>query len=239
MEHEELDLTKPVNVEKYLAWREKDPEYHRRRRENAERLNEGRRSYRLHAGPVLIDLAAVGYPVDRIADLPSFYRRYPEAVPVLLDWLGRTDMAGIKEDIVRALTARWIGPDVGARLVDEFRKAPAEGTLRWAVGNALCETARQDVLDDLMDIAKDREYGRSRQMVVNGLGRFKRDEVEVVLIGLLDDDDVVGHAVYALGCLKREHLRAVFERLIDHHRVLVRREARNAIKKLNRRLKRV
>jgi hypothetical protein len=229
-----FDLTKPVSVDDLLAWREQDPAYHEMLRRQAEQVARGEASYRKAANPVLNDLARIGYPVDRIVELPLFYGRYLEAVPLLLAWLKRTPWAGIKEEIARALTVRWVGPEVGEALVEEFRAAPKEGGLRWAIGNALCEAGKEDILEDMLAIAGNRDYGRSRQMVVNGLGRFMREDVEYLLLSLLDDDDVVGHAVYALGCLKREHLRTTFEKLLDHPRVLVRREARGALKKLDR-----
>jgi HEAT repeat protein len=104
--------------------------------------------------------------------------------------------------------------------------------LRWTVGNALDVLADDSVFDELAALARDRRYGKARQMIVLGLGKSKRPEVVEVLLSLVDDPDVDGHAVKALGKLKAPAARAVLERKLDDDRAWVRGEARKALAKL-------
>jgi hypothetical protein len=56
------------------------------------------------------------------------------------------------------------------------------------------------VADDMIRLAADRSYGHARQMVVLGLGKLKNnDRVVPVLLDLLDDEDVAGHAAMTFG----------------------------------------
>lgn len=100
------------------------------------------------------------------------------------------------------------------------------------MGNALEVLADDSVFEELADLARDRAYGKARQMVVLGLGKSKRPEAVSVLLGLMDDDDVDGHAVKALGKLKAPAARGAFESKLDDKRAWVRQEARKALAKL-------
>ena len=88
------------------------------------------------------------------------------------------------------------------------------------------------VFDDLVRLVENRSFGKARQMVVLGLGRSKRSEVVPLLIGLLDDDDVSGHAVKALAKLGAQDARPELERMVSDPRSWVRKEAQKALAKL-------
>jgi len=185
---------------------------------------------------ILHDLALVGHRFESLADLRHSGSRYENAVPVLLAWLPRVKDPKMKAEIVRALSVPWAKAAVRP-LIDEFRNidptADPTGTgLRWTVGNALSVIADDAVFDDLADLARDRRYGLARQMVVVSLGRSKREDAVNVLLELLDDDDVDGQAVKALGKLKPKSARTALEGKLDDKRAWVRREARKALAKL-------
>jgi HEAT repeat protein len=76
---------------------------------------------------------------------------------------------------------------------------------------------------ELAALAQDRRYGKARQMIVLGLGRSKRPEAVELLVGLVDDPDVDGHAVKALGRLRAAAAREVLESKCDDKRAWVRR----------------
>ena len=80
-----------------------------------------------------------------------------------------------------------------------------------------------------MDLARERSYGRGREMLVLGLARSKRREAGEVLIDLLDDPDVNGHAVKALRKLKDPRAREGLERMLDDDRSWVRKEAQRTL----------
>lgn len=183
---------------------------------------------------VMADLAASGYEVASVADLRSSGTRYRSAVPVLLGWLGRVESTFEKEEIVRALSVPWARDEALGPLIDAFRTVPRDGDqaeelLRWAIGNALEVLWDDSRFDELVSLARDESFGKAREMVVLGIGRSKRPAAGDVLIQLLDDPVVSGHAVKALRRLQVSAARAGLERMLDDDRAWVRMEAQRAL----------
>lgn len=187
---------------------------------------------------LLEDLAAAGFRVDSLADLRESGRRYKAAVPVLLRWLPLVADKSLKSEIVRALSVPWARPAATGPLIDEFRRVDPEVDptglgLRWTIGNALEVVGDDSKFTELVELVQDPSFGRAREMVVLGLGRLKRPEVVDVLIGLLGDAEVSGHAVKALGKLKATKARPALERMLNDRRAWVRREAKKALARLS------
>lgn len=186
-------------------------------------------------GEVLQGLAAVGYKVGSLADLRQSGSRYRDAVPVLLWGLEHVSDAKVKGEIVRALSVPWAKPAATGPLIEEFKKAKDETGmgLRWTIANAL-EIVWDDArFDDLVALARDESFGKAREMIVLGIGRSKRPEAGRVLVELLDDPVVCGHAVKALRKLKVPEARPGLERMLEDDRAWVRREAQRALAALN------
>ena len=122
------------------------------------------------------------------------------AAPILIQWLPRAQTPLIKERIVRSLTGEKAAtPDALRPLVSEFRQAAdEERALKWAIGNALATLADDSIADDLVELARDRRHGRSREMLMDALARTKDERALDALVELVDDDDVAGHAISAL-----------------------------------------
>jgi len=198
-----------------------------------ERFLEGVR--RNAAAPVLAELAKMGLSVGAISELYNEDMDYQRAIPVLLDWLPRVPNHDVKEELVRAVSVKWAKPQAAPLLVKEFRAVAGEtgAGLRWAIGNALEVVSDVTVLDDLLDIAKNREYGMARQMVVVALGKLKDPRAIDTLIGLVGDDDVTGQAVGALGALRAREALPVLEGLSEHSNSWIRKEAEKAIAKIS------
>lgn len=182
-------------------------------------------------GPILAELAEAGYDVRSLAELRHSGVRYRKAVPIMTAALSEiTDQKTLME-LVRALSVPWAKPGATGPLVDLFRRVEDSTGLglRWAVGNALDVTWDDARFDDLVGLAREPSYGRAREMVVLGLARSKRPEAGGVLIDLLDDADVDGHAVKALRKLRVPAARAGLERMLDDDRAWVRKEAQRAL----------
>ena len=136
-------------------------------------------------------------------DIPEAGIRAPRfdfeaAVPVLVEWLPRVETALVKERIVRSLTGEKAATPLALEpLVAEFRRADDDG-LKWAIGNALATLADDSIADELVELARDRRHGRSREMLMDALARTKDERALDALIELVDDDDVAGHAISAL-----------------------------------------
>lgn len=186
---------------------------------------------------ILDDLAAAGFPVSSVDELRESGLRYKAAVPVLVAALQRSQDAREKQALVRALSVPWAKQEALAPLIEEFRTLPLNAgpqmeSLRWAVGNAIEVLWDDSRFDDLVALGRDVRFGKSREMVVLGMGRSKRPEVGDVLIELLDDPVVNGHAVEALAKLRIPRARPGLERMTSDSRAWVRKAAAKALARL-------
>ncbi|MBO0846257.1 MAG: HEAT repeat domain-containing protein [Nocardioides sp.] len=186
------------------------------------------------------DLAEHGVEVTDLADLTQRGGRYSgEIAQVLVGWLPRTmEDPSLQEKVVRQLSVPWARTQALQPMLDLFRTAPggspAADARRWAVGNGLEVLATDAVFDEMAALAADPAYGRSRQMVVLWLGKSKqhRERAVDVLLGLLDQHDVSGHAVKALAKLKDPRSLDGLRRMTDDSRAWVRNSAKRTIQRL-------
>lgn len=186
-------------------------------------------------GPILARLGQAGYEVASLAELRHSGVRYRKAIPIMTAALSETTETKTLIELVRALSVPWARPEATGSLVDLFRRVDDSTGLglRWAVGNALDVTWDDAHFDDLVGLARDRSFGRAREMIVLGLSRSKRPEAGGVLTELLDDADVNGHAVKALRKLRVPSARPGLERMLGDKRAWVRKEARRALANLD------
>ena len=140
-------------------------------------------------GPILASLREVGYEVGSLAELRHSGLRYRKAIPILITALPHVAEKKTLMEVVRALSVPWAMPAATRPLIELFRRAddPTGLGVRWAVGAALDVAWNDDEFDDLVELARDRSYGRSREMVVLGLARSKRPEAGEVLVELLEN----------------------------------------------------
>ena len=122
------------------------------------------------------------------------------AAPVLVEWLPRTADPVEKEVIASSLTGTKTASAAATRaILAEFRNAPLDDeTTKWAFANALATLADEGAAEDLIELIRDKRHGRARQMLCDALKRTKDPRAPDVLIELIDDDDVAGHAILAL-----------------------------------------
>lgn len=184
--------------------------------------------------PILARLREAGHDVGSLAELRGSGVKYPKAVPVLVDALAVTAEKKALMEVVRALSVPWARTAATGPLIDLFQRAddPTGLGLRWAVGNALDVVWDDSFFDALVGLVRDRSYGRAREMVVLGLARSKRPAAGDVLIELLDDPEVNGHAVKALAKLKLPRAKPGLERMTTDSRPWVRKAAEGALRKL-------
>ena len=213
---------------------ERDPEWVAmmdRKEEERRRLSEA--SAR-NAAPVLADLAAAGFPVESVADLFNLKINYKRAIPVLLSWLPKVSDPAVKEDIIRAVSVEWARPAAARLLIREFDKPEnaTDASLLWAIGNALAVVADDSVFNEIVRLITDRRLGKAREMLALALGNMKDPRASQILVDLLQDEEVAGHAVMALGNVKAKHARPAVERLLTHPKEWVRKEARKALARM-------
>lgn len=86
-----------------------------------------------------------------------------------------------------------------------------------------------------LTIVKNKEkYGISRQTVVLALAKMKDAEIDDVLISLLQDEEVDGHAIIALGKRRVAKAASLIRPFESHTNAWIRKEATRALRKIER-----
>lgn len=183
---------------------------------------------------VLAAVAEVtGVEVGSIAELREISS--PGVVAVLIEWLPRIDNVQVKRDIASVLAGEWARPAAAVPLIDAFESADGGGSddgLRWSIASALLEVADSSVTHRLVRLVQDRSNGDARQMLALALGRTGDEAAVPILVELLGDYTVAGHAVIALAGLHAEDARPAIEKLRSDDRAWVREEVRRALAEL-------
>jgi hypothetical protein len=120
--------------------------------------------------------------------------------PVLLEWFPRLSQPGLVETVARYLGQSGLHPRAFPALEAGFRRwAGRDAGPGWTIGASLAAAATIAQLPPLLDLATDERFGRDRQMIVESLWRYGKNElVAPVLIDLIHDPDVGLHAMSAL-----------------------------------------
>lgn len=191
-------------------------------------------SYSIESGIVKESLLNGGVFVDDIYDLVNTKKSYPEAIPILVNLLKNQQVQDPKllEGIVRSLAVKEAKGVANETVFKKFIEVQQDW-LRWAIGNTINVIATAEDLDKLIVIVKDKKYGTARQMPTMALGRFKSSVVEDTLISLLNDTDVLPHAIDALGKLRSIKAKSYLENLLTNSSPLVRKEAKKALQRIN------
>jgi hypothetical protein len=175
-----------------------------------------------------------GFDLESIQDLYHKRFDYKRLVPLILKWLPKFKHPANKEMAVRALTVKW-AKQAAPALIMEFKKTDnSQLAYKWAIGSALEVVADDDFIDDLLGLANAEQHGASRQMIVRGLRKSKDPRVINTLIHLLDDKDVFGHAIFALGVLKAKEAEPHLIKFLQHKNTIIRKEAEAALAKIRR-----
>ncbi len=183
--------------------------------------------------PIISDLRAVGFEIKTLDELRRSHTKYGRAVPILVGWLSKIQDVDAKESIIRTLSVPWAKGSATRGVLDEFYKAPPEAqNLKWAIGNAMEVIADQSVADEILKIVANRSNGMARQMFVLALGKLDAQESIPVLIELLEQEDVAGHAAQALGSLRAVAARSELQKLTIQGKPWVRKAAAKAISQI-------
>lgn len=188
---------------------------------------------------VTAELQKVGIRINGVYDLVNSRRSYKEAIPVLVKLLPSIKDDRIKEGVVRALAVKEaVGGDVSRAMIREFEgispsPPPSMQALKWAIANTLSVVARDPVFEEIAALVRDKRHGKAREMLAVALGNMKDSRVIDVLVKLLNDDEVAGHALMALGKLKAAKAKPAIERFLDHPKPWVRKEAERALRKID------
>jgi hypothetical protein len=200
-----------------------------KRQEHSERFGDAKSQIT----PVVTELRGIGYDVVSLDQLRRSGKEYRNAVPILIAWLDRVENPRAKEAIVHSLSFRW-AKEAHEGLLHEFNKAPPseELGLKWAIGNALSVLADEEILDALVELSLDSRHGRAREMIVEALGNVRNSRSIETLLKCLEDDQVAGHAVLALGRLRAVEALDRLNSFLEHPKPWIRDAAAKAIKQI-------
>jgi HEAT repeat protein len=181
-----------------------------------------------------------GRNIKTINDLIKIGPEDKDLIPIMLKYLKNTEDEVDKEYLVRCLSVKGFS-EISTILLSEFYNAKRNG-YRWVIGNAFCLIRDSSILDEMLQIVVQKKYDSSRQMIVYGLGKYKDERVKKVLIELLDDDLVRGHALHALADLKDKSLIPIIEQYLNFDKSAdkgINTYIKNAAKKALKRLEKV
>ncbi|WP_333662234.1 HEAT repeat domain-containing protein [Chishuiella changwenlii] len=184
---------------------------------------------------IIEELSKVDIIIDDIYDLVNTNNKYPSAIPILIKYLseGITNL-NEKEGIIRALAVKEAIGIATPFLIKEYNQTCKDNmSLRWTIGNTVYITSNKDDTDDIISIVKDKTNGISRQMFVLALGKINTNKVEDILISLLNDGDVIPHALEALGKIKSQRAKEKIQVFKNHSNKLIRREAEKALNRIS------
>lgn len=199
-------------------------------------IEAARQESRLAAEPILADLRLSGLALASIDDLLKPGLDYKAQLPLLVEWIPRCDDLAVREVLVRALAVPGARKTNAAPLLlGEFKEARTQG-YRWAVALALTGAARPEDAETVVQLFRDPQYGASRQELARVVARLRPPGALQVLVAALDDEDVAGHAVEALGYLGDPQAIAHLMPMTSHPKPWVAKVAAKAIAKLEKRV---
>lgn len=219
-----------------MAQLQADPEFRRREAEPDLKRAEREAALKAEDRHICAALAEMGITVDSVYDLVNTRTLHADAVPVLVEWLPKAKNDRMKEGIARALSFQGAGEEAVHVLLAEFESNDLDSlhmqSAKWAIGNAICEVASPSMLEDLCRLVLDERHGSARQMLaiaVGKTGKVAKDQALKVLLQLLEDPMVQGHALSGLGHLRHEASRSAIQPFLDHQKAWIREEARKAL----------
>lgn len=181
------------------------------------------------------ELLERGYQFEILNQVQQFMPKHKEALtPIILKYY---DLAVLdNEKWYFASLFRYKGFDEFVpMLLNEF-VSDKPGFNRWQIAEIVEAIHSKKYINKYLKIISNKKFGKDRQMLVLLVGKLKTEEAIPILINLLDDYDVTGHAINALSQHKREEFRPYFERFLNHENSYYRREAKTALKKLDKQL---
>jgi hypothetical protein len=138
--------------------------------------------------PLVKELRAAGYTVNSVWDLVNIETPYPMALPILLNHLQRSYPDPVREGIARALAVpdSRFGWAVLTRLYQEEQGARAKDGLAVAIAGA----ANNEVIRDVINLARDTRHGPSRLLLLSALERSNDPQARAALMDLGTDPEL-------------------------------------------------
>ena len=169
-----------------MAELQADPGYVAEQQRRDEELARKAAEWRAAEAPLVDELRAAGFEVESAWDLVNTSTPYPKALPILLEHLERPYPDRVREGIARALAvrdARFGWP----RLVRLYRAEEARTDAKSGFAVALAASADDEVIDEVISLAREPVHGESRILLLRGLKRSHAPHAHAALEAFTDD----------------------------------------------------
>ncbi len=150
---------------------------------------------RLHEPPgedrfagLIADLRAAGLEVLDFWDWAQGDNLRAAAIPILLEWLDRSEDGEVRRAIAVALNDRRARKRATGPLIGHFR-VEQNLEVRHAMAEALATLARDEHFDELAELIRDPAYGHHRYYLMAAVGYMKRREAVELAREFADDDE--------------------------------------------------
>lgn len=163
-----------------MAELEADPDFIAQRERRDEGIRRRKAEWRRAEAPLVGALRGAGFDVDSAWDLVNTSTPYPAALPILLEHLERPYPDRVREGIARALAVRDAGV-AWQTLARLYGREEAGTDAKGGIAVALAATADDEVVDELIALARDPAHGSSRLLLLGGLKRSRAAQARTAL----------------------------------------------------------
>ena len=180
-------------------------------------------------------LEQVGVEISDIWDLVNSRATPKPAVDTLIGLLTEIEDPKIKEGIVRALADRKARGIAVRPLLEAMGESHGNRSLCWAIGNTLSVLVQpsDEVFEELEALIVDSDLGAGRQMLTDALVKVRHPRAVEVLLSILNQEEMTGHAINALGRLRALDARTPIAAHLESPNRWVRKEAKKAIARID------
>ena len=183
-------------------------------------------------------LVASGFEVSSVAEIRTRYESLPsDLAKLLLAWIPRWEDSRLQESATWALLAAPKETLDGDMLAELFDAATTD-ELKWAIAAVINQTRPRNIDEWLIKAVRDRRSGNARRLLAAAVAKMLPTERAVpVLLEVFEDAPLV--AVHPLGRVGDSHVRDFLVANQSAATGPLRRELRQAIASIERRLAKV
>ncbi len=195
-----------MTAAEHEAWLKETGQYEplmERLRQQDEEREKRAAEWRRAETPLVEELRAAGYAVNSAWDLVNTSTPYRSALPILLAHLPRPYPGPVREGIARALAVPDTKDEGGWPLLTRLFRDETEKRPKDALAVAIAAAADDDVIEEVIGLARDTRYGTTRVLLLRALERSADPRARAALMELGTDPDLKQEIQVILKRLKR------------------------------------
>jgi hypothetical protein len=178
-----------IKAAELMAQLNADPDYVARKKAQDEEFQRREKEYARAQAPLVQELRAAGVHVSSVWDLVNTKDAYPQLLPILVHHLQFAYPDAIREGIARALAvpeAKFAWP----LLLGLYRRETEKRT-KSGLAVALANIADDQVIEELIALAKDSQHGVTRVLLLDALRRSRLAAAREALVEF-EADPILG-----------------------------------------------